>query len=59
MENLKDYIGDKADKYLGKNLVLYVYPKDNTKGCTLEGQEFNRLLADFETGYSCSRYKQG
>ncbi|TPW14510.1 MAG: peroxiredoxin Q/BCP [Halothiobacillaceae bacterium] len=31
----------------GKNLVLYFYPKDNTPGCTQEGQEFNELLAEF------------
>lgn len=24
----------------GKNVVLYFYPKDNTPGCTLEGQNF-------------------
>ncbi|MCX7977701.1 MAG: peroxiredoxin [Bdellovibrionaceae bacterium] len=32
---------------VGKKVVLFFYPKDNTPGCTLEGQEFNRLLADF------------
>lgn len=26
--------------YKGKNIVLYFYPKDNTPGCTLEGQDF-------------------
>lgn len=30
-----------------KGLVLYVYPKDNTPGCTLEGQEFTALLGSF------------
>lgn len=30
-----------------KGLVLYVYPKDNTPGCTLEGQEFTAQLAAF------------
>ncbi|MGW8182606.1 MAG: redoxin domain-containing protein, partial [Burkholderiales bacterium] len=24
----------------GKSLVLYFYPKDNTPGCTTEGQQF-------------------
>lgn len=24
----------------GKNLVIYFYPKDNTPGCTTEGQDF-------------------
>lgn len=26
--------------FKGKNLVLYFYPKDNTPGCTREGQDF-------------------
>jgi peroxiredoxin Q/BCP len=26
--------------FKGKHLVLYFYPKDNTPGCTLEGQNF-------------------
>ena len=26
--------------FLGKNLVIYFYPKDSTPGCTIEGQEF-------------------
>ena len=28
----------------GKALVLYFYPRDSTPGCTLEGQDFQRLL---------------
>jgi len=32
----------------GKNVVLYFYPKDNTPGCTLEGQDFRDLHAKFE-----------
>jgi len=32
----------------GKKVVLYFYPKDNTSGCTLEGQEFNQHLAAFK-----------
>ncbi len=31
----------------GKKAVFYFYPKDMTPGCTLEGQEFNKLLSDF------------
>ena len=27
-------------KRQGKNLVIFFYPKDNTPGCTLEGQDF-------------------
>jgi peroxiredoxin len=33
--------------YKGKKLVVYFYPKDNTPGCTLEGQEFTALYRDF------------
>lgn len=31
----------------GKNLVLYFYPKDNTPGCTTEGQDFRDYYEDF------------
>ncbi len=31
----------------GKKVVLYFYPKDNTPGCTIEGQEFNHLYSEF------------
>src|SRR4051812_25993890 len=27
----------------GKTVVLYFYPKDDTPGCTLEGQDFAKL----------------
>ncbi|MFH1135718.1 MAG: peroxiredoxin [Pseudomonadota bacterium] len=30
-----------------KGLVLYVYPKDNTSGCTLEAQEFRDNAEEF------------
>ena len=30
--------------YLGKNIILYFYPRDNTKGCSLEAIEFNNSL---------------
>ncbi len=33
--------------YKGKKLVVYFYPKDNTPGCTLEGQDFTALYKDF------------
>ena len=26
--------------FVGKNLVIYFYPKDSTPGCTTEGNEF-------------------
>lgn len=31
----------------GKNVVLYFYPKDNTPGCTLEGQDFRDHIDEF------------
>lgn len=34
--------------FAGKTLVLYFYPKDNTPGCTLEGQDFARLYPQFK-----------
>ena len=32
---------------LGKTVVLYFYPKDNTPGCTTEGQHFRDLHGQF------------
>ena len=37
----------KLSDHRGRNVVVYFYPKDNTSGCTLEGQEFRDLYADF------------
>lgn len=34
--------------FIGKNVVLYFYPKDNTPGCTTEAQDFSALLEEFE-----------
>lgn len=34
--------------YLGKNVLLYFYPKDATPGCTLESKEFRDLTDDFK-----------
>ena len=31
----------------GRRTVLYFYPKDDTPGCTLEGQEFTSLSSAF------------
>ncbi len=32
---------------LGKNVVIYFYPKDNTPGCTTEGQDFRDHYEEF------------
>lgn len=34
--------------YLGKNVVIYFYPKDNTPGCTQEGQDFRDHYSKFK-----------
>jgi peroxiredoxin Q/BCP len=33
--------------FQGTWIVLYFYPKDNTKGCTLEAMDFTKALSDF------------
>ena len=38
--SLKQYRGK-------KNVVLYLYPKDDTPGCTIEANEFTALIDDF------------
>lgn len=49
MNNLKDLMGeDFAKENEGKNLVIYFYPKDNTKGCTTEAIEFSENKKEFE-----------
>jgi thioredoxin-dependent peroxiredoxin len=37
----------KLSAALGSPLVFYFYPKDNTPGCTVEGQEFRDLHGEF------------
>lgn len=32
----------------GHKTVLYFYPKDNTPGCTIQGNEFNQYLPEFK-----------
>ena len=33
---------------LGKYIVLYFYPKDDTPGCTIETNDFNKLYSKFK-----------
>lgn len=40
IQSLKDFSG--------KWLVLYVYPKDDTPGCTIQGKSFTATKADFD-----------
>ena len=34
--------------FAGRWLVVYVYPKDDTPGCTIQGKSFTATKADFE-----------
>jgi len=38
--------------FLGKKVILYFYPKDNTSGCTIEAKDFTSSQEDFKSkGY--------
>lgn len=37
----------KASDFVGKKLVVFFYPKDDTPGCTTENKDFSALYADF------------
>tara|TARA_B100000035_G_C21023674_1_gene565160 strand:- start:1799 stop:2251 length:453 start_codon:yes stop_codon:yes gene_type:complete len=34
--------------YSGKNIVIYFYPRDNTPGCTSEGEDFRDNFKSFK-----------
>ena len=36
-------------KFLGKYLILYFYPRDNTSGCTKEAKDFSNLKLEFDS----------
>ena len=38
----------KLGDFAGKWLVVYVYPKDDTPGCTIQGKSFTASKADFD-----------
>ncbi len=38
--------------FLGKNVVLYFYPKDSTPGCTTQGMQFRDAYAEFQAADS-------
>lgn len=50
--NFTALIGDNnsisLSELVGKFVVLYFYPKDDTPGCTIEAQDFSRLKPEFE-----------
>jgi peroxiredoxin Q/BCP len=52
-KKIPDFAGDstagrwRLKDAAGQRLVLYFYPRDNTSGCTREGEAFRDLAADF------------
>ncbi len=48
--NLKNQDGKtvKLDDFKGKWLVVYVYPKDDTPGCTIQGKSFTATKQEFD-----------
>ena len=48
--NLKNQDGEtvKLDDFKGKWLVVYVYPKDDTPGCTIQGKSFTATKQEFD-----------
>ena len=36
------------NKIKSKFIIIYFYPKDNTSGCTIETNDFNKLKSKFE-----------
>ena len=38
----------KLEDFAGKWLVVYVYPKDDTPGCTIQGKSFTASKGDFD-----------
>jgi thioredoxin-dependent peroxiredoxin len=49
--NLKNQDGETVtlDDFAGKWLVLYVYPKDDTPGCTIQGKSFTATKDEFDS----------
>jgi len=48
-----EILSTSKDKYFLKNsignyVILYFYPKDDTPGCTIETNDFNKLLSKFK-----------
>ncbi len=39
----------KLSNFLGKKVIIYFYPRDNTPGCTQEGKDFRDNIDQFST----------
>lgn len=39
----------KLSDYLGKNVIIYFYPKDSTPGCTTQGTQFRDFYDAFKS----------
>ena len=39
----------RTSDFVGRKLVLFFYPKDDTPGCTTENKDFSALAGEFET----------
>lgn len=39
----------KLSDYLGKNVIIYFYPKDSTPGCTTQGMQFRDFYDAFQS----------
>ena len=44
----QDGVSRSLNDYLGKKIILYFYPKDNTAGCTSQACSFRDLYPQFE-----------
>lgn len=59
---LKNQDGEEVSlkDFLGKKVILYFYPKDNTPGCTTQACSFGgHVPADKGKGCCCAGCKQG
>jgi len=43
----QDGVAHKLSQYLGRPVILYFYPKDDTPGCTVESCDFQARLPQF------------
>lgn len=42
----------KLSNFIGKNLILYFYPKDSTPGCTTQGIQFRDAYDQFQAHHT-------